>query len=383
MSDAPTRILVIEDDLTAQLVLKKMLEEQGYDVATASDGVEGLAQAKQFQPALIICDWMMPRMDGLDVCRQVKADTTLSTIFFILLTARGAVEDRVKGLDTGADEFLTKPVELTELRARVKAGLRLNRVYQALQDQKQMLEVELSEAAEYVKSLLPIPMSGSVRIDSRFVPSRQLGGDCFDYYWLDPDYLAIYLLDVSGHGLGAALPSISVLNLLRSQSMDGVNFYQPNHVLRALNEAFQMDDQNDKYFTIWYGVYNQAKRQLIYSSAGHPPALLLTGSADQETAVQRLKTVSLPIGMMPDTKFVNQRCDIGGGSSLYVFSDGVYEIMQPDGDVWGLDNFVEMLATHRPAINSQGLNYVLDYIKTLSPNESLDDDLSLLMVNFD
>jgi len=383
MSDAPTRILVIEDDYTTQLVIRRMLEEQGYDVATANDGIEGVAQAKQFQPALIICDWMMPRMDGLDVCRQVKGDPNLSTIFFILLTARGAVEDRVIGLDTGADEFLTKPVELSELRARVKAGLRLNQVYQALQDQKRILEVELMEAAEYVRSLLPEPMSGTVHIDSRFVPSRQLGGDCFDYYWLDPDYLAIYLLDVSGHGLGAALPSISVLNLLRSQSMDGVNFYQPNHVLRALNEAFQMDDQNDKYFTIWYGVYNQAKRQLIYSSAGHPPALLISGAKAQDVEIQRLKTVSLPIGMMPDTKFVNQRCDIDVDSTLYVFSDGIYEIMQPNGEVWGLDCFVDMLVANRADISAQGLNYVLNYIRTLSPNDSLDDDLSLLMVNFD
>jgi len=383
MPDSPTRILIIEDDQTAQLVLKQMLERQGYDVATASDGVEGLKQAKEFQPALIICDWIMPRLDGLEVCRQIKADPALSTVFFILLTARGAVEDRVQGLETGADEFLTKPVELVELQARVKAGLRLNRVYQALQDQKHILEVELMEAAEYVRSLLPIPMQGSVNIDARFVPSRQLGGDCFDYYWLDPDYLAIYLLDVSGHGLGAALPSISVLNLLRSQSMDGVNFYQPNHVLRALNEAFQMDDQHDKYFTIWYGVYNQAKRQLVYSSAGHPPALLLKNATDDKAEVQRLKTVSLPIGMMPDTKFVNQRCEIEIDSTLYVFSDGIYEIMQPDGDIWGLDGFVEMLAANRTTIQNQGLDYVLNYIKTLSPNESLDDDLSLLMVNFD
>lgn len=388
MADAPTpeapiRILVIEDDLTAQLVLKKMLEDQGYEVATANDGVDGVALARQFHPALIICDWMMPRMDGLEVCHQVKADSELSTIFFILLTARGAVEDRVQGLDTGADEFLTKPVDLVELRARVKAGLRLNRVYQALQDQKQILEVELMEAAEYVRSLLPSPMTGSVHIDSRFIPSRQLGGDCFDYYWLDPDYLAIYLLDVSGHGLGAALPSISVLNLLRSQALDGVNFYQPNHVLRALNEAFQMDDQHDKYFTIWYGVYNQAKHQLIYSSAGHPPALLVGQSTEAENSVQRLKTVSLPVGMMPDTKYVNQRCDIEPGSTLYVFSDGIYEIMQPNGEVWGLDAFVDMLAQERPKISTQGLNYILDYVRMISPNEILDDDLSVLMVRFD
>ncbi len=383
MPDAPTRILIIEDDLTAQLVLKRTLEEQGYEVATANDGVTGLEETLRFRPALIICDWIMPHADGLDVCQKVKANPDLSTIFFILLTARGGVEDRVRGLDSGADEFLTKPVEPSELKARVKAGLRLNRVYQALQEQKRILETELMEAAEYVKSLLPSPMTGEIQIDSRFIPSRQLGGDCFDYYWLDPDYLAIYLLDVSGHGLGAALPSISVLNLLRSQSMDGVNFYQPNHVLRALNEAFQMDDQNDKYFTIWYGVYNRIKRQLVYSSAGHPPALLIAGSLEAEAQVKRLKTVSLPIGMMPDTKFVNQRCEIDLASTLYIFSDGIYEIMLPHGDIWGLDGFVDLLSRDRQMIASDGLNCILDYLKTLTPNESLEDDLSLLRIRFD
>lgn len=383
MSEIPTKILLIEDDLTTQRVLQRMLEDEGYEVATANDGVEGLEQAVRFHPAMIICDWIMPRLDGLEVCRRVKADPELATIFFVLLTARGGVEDRVQGLDSGADEFLTKPIDLSELRARVKAGLRLNRVYQALQDQKQMLETELMEAAEYVRSLLPSPLDESVHIDSRFIPSRQLGGDCFDYYWLDPDYLAIYLLDVSGHGLGAALPSISVLNLLRSQQIDGVNFYQPNHVLRALNETFQMDDQNDKYFTIWYGVYNQAKRQLIYSSAGHPPALLVTGAANAPKQVRRLKTASLPIGMMPDTKFVNQRCDIDDYSSLYVFSDGVYEIMQPDGEIWGLDGFVELLSRSPKQGHHQGLTEILDYVKALSPSESFEDDLSLLKVQFD
>jgi len=377
------KILVVEDDRTTQLVLRQMLEKQGYEVATANDGVEGMELAHNFRPALIICDWIMPRLDGLEVCRQIKADAELSTIYFILLTARGAVEDRVQGLDSGADEFLAKPIDLSELRARVRAGLRLNRVYQALQDQKKMLESELTEAAEYVRSLLPSPLTGSVQINSRFIPSRQLGGDCFDYYWLDPDYLAIYLLDVSGHGLGAALPSISVLNLLRSQSMDGVNFYQPNHVLKALNETFQMDDQNDKYFTIWYGVYNQARRQLIYSSAGHPPALLISKTSPSQTAeVQQLKTVSLPIGMMPDTKFVNQRCDINISSTLYVFSDGVYEILKPDGEIWGLEGLMDLVRNHQDRITLQGLTYILNYIKTVTPNDAFEDDVSLLQIDF-
>ncbi len=376
------KVLVIDDDPITQTVLKKLLAAQGYEVIIAGNGVEGINAAKNHQPAVIICDWMMPHMDGLEFCRHVKADPDLAIAYIILLTSRVAIEDRVIGLDSGADDFLCKPVEHDELKARVRAGLRLHEVNQDLQAQKRMLEAELSEAAEYVRSLLPPPMKEGIKIDSRFIPSRQLGGDCFDYYWLDPDYLAIYLLDVSGHGLGAALPSISVLNMLRSQSMDGVNFYQPNHVLSALNESFQMDNQNDKFFTIWYGVYSQVKRQLIYSSAGHPPAVLLTDGTPGSMQPKHLKTSSMPIGMLPDTRFVNQRCDITPSSTLYIFSDGVYEVLLPDDTVWGLEAFVKLLTEDQELIDKQGLDYIVKMITAINPRDSLEDDFSLLRVKF-
>lgn len=373
-----SQILVIDDDPTVRLVLKRALEGQGYSVALASQGEEGIAQAKKLHPALIICDWMMPIMDGLEVCRQVKANPTLSTTFFILLTARGAVEDRVKGLDTGADDFLSKPIEMNELKARVRAGLRLHQLSQDLQIQKQLLEAELSEAADYMRSLLPSSVSGDITIDAEFIPSRQLGGDCFDYYWLDPDYLMIYLLDVSGHGLGAALPSVSVLNLLRSQSLPNVNFYRPDAVLKALNEAFQMNNQNEKYFTLWYGVYSREKRLLTYASAGHPPAVLISRSTTA-TDIKYLKTPNLPIGMLSDVSFKSDRCEVPEGSLLYIFSDGVYEIQQANGEVWGLDAFVDLLADQE---TSSGLNKVIHLIQSLNTQDTFNDDLSLLRIDF-
>lgn len=378
-----SKVLIIDDDLAVRVLLHRALEAQGYEVSAAKDGLEGMVMAKNIHPALIICDWVMPQLDGLEVCRQIKADPELATIFFILLTSYANVEDCIRGLDTGADDFLSKPIELLELQARVRAGLRLQKVNQDLQAQKRMLEKEFAEAADYVRSLLPPPMQESLTIDSRFIPSRHLGGDCFDYYWLDPDYLAIYLLDVSGHGLGAALPSIAVLNILRSQSMDGVNFYQPNHVLRALNEAFQMDNQNDKYFTIWYGVYNRIKRQLIYSSAGHPPAILIHQTATGDIEAKQLRTSGFPVGMLPDSRFINQRCDIKELSTLYIFSDGVYEIMQADGQIWGLDAFINVLQSRREAIAAKGLDHVVDYVNTLNIKGVFEDDLSILRIQFD
>lgn len=376
------QILTIDDDPAIQLLLKRTLLSEGYELTVASNGEEGLTQARKLNPALVICDWIMPRMNGLEVCRQVKATPELSTTFFILLTSLGSVEDRVKGLDAGADDFLCKPIDMIELKARVRAGLRLHQLNRDLKHQKQLLEAELAEAAEYVCSILPAPMTEApVTIDSRFIPSRQLGGDGFDYYWIDRDHLAIYLLDVAGHGLRAALPSLSVMNLLKSQALPKINYYQPSDVLRGLNETFQMTHRNDKYFTIWYGVYNRVKRQLIYASAGHPPAVLLENSA-LLPQVQRLKTPGLPIGMFPDAEFLDAECEVEKNSTLYIFSDGIYEINQGDGTIWGLDNFIQLLTDYRGHRGSNNLDGVLRSVQALNPKDYFDDDLSLLQINF-
>ena len=376
------KILIIEDDPLFRLVLTKALKNQGYDVTVATNGEEGLIQTKEIQPALILCDWMMPRMDGLEVCRRVKADPELATTFFVLLTAREGVEDRVQGLDNGADDFLSKPIEVNELRAKVRAGLRLHQLNQDLQTAKQKLESELAEAAEYVRSLLPSPLTGQVRIDARFIPSQQLGGDCFDYYWLNDDELAIYVVDAAGHGVGAALLSVSVQNLLRSQSLSGVNFSQPDRVLAALNDAFQMENQGDKYFTIWYGVYNRINRQLVYASAGHPPAILLSPNPDISQPVQTLKTAGLPVGMFSEVSYTCDQCMIESHSTLYIFSDGAYEIHQPDGDLWGLESFTDLLASYK-STNTSHLDMVLEHIQNVRVKDSLEDDLSLLQIDFD
>lgn len=374
------KILVIDDDIAIQELLKRALQKQGYEVTVASNGEDGFQQAQNLQPALIICDWIMPRLTGIEVCSRVKANSELSTTFFILLTSLGTVQDRVKGLDAGADDFISKPIEMSELTARVRAGLRLHQLSQDLQTQKQLLEAELAEAADYVRSLLPEPLMEPVKVESQFIPSRKLGGDCFDYYWLDDNYLAVYLLDVAGHGLRAALPSVSVLNLLRSKTIPNIDYHQPSDVLRALNNTYQMTYQNDKYFTIWYGVYNRSENQLVYASAGHPPAVLILGNG-QPSQVNKLKTPGMPIGMFPDVTYVDNSCVVEKLSSLYIFSDGVYEIPQPGGEIWGMDNFINLILEYHK-YGYFHLDKILNYVQDLNCGNPFSDDFSLLKVIF-
>jgi len=117
-----SQILIIDDDPTIRLTLSRALKKQGYEVAVATNGAEGLKAAQELHPSLIICDWMMPMMDGLEVCRNVKAIASLANAYFILLTSKDDSDDLVQGLENGADDFLTKPPKIDELKARVRAG---------------------------------------------------------------------------------------------------------------------------------------------------------------------------------------------------------------------------------------------------------------------
>ncbi len=374
------KILVIDDDPAIRIFLKKALSDQGYQISLASDGEEGLALAKKLVPAMIICDWLMPKMNGLEVCRQIKSTAKFASTFFILLTSLDSISDRVKGLDAGSDDFLCKPIEIFELQARVRAGLRLYKLHYDLQKQKQILEEELAEAAEYVVSILPEPLKNErITIDTRFIPSRQLGGDSFDYYWLDEYNLAFYLLDVCGHGLRSALPSLSVINLLRNQLLSGVNYYQPSEVLTRLNDTFQVNDRQDKYLTMWYGVYNTRHRTLVYSNAGHPPAILFSNPEKNE--LEKLKNDGFPVGIFANVNYQDTSCNITANSYLYVFSDGIYEVKQKDGKISGLDNFLNLLQNYRKKNNSN-LDELINKIKQEHNLLLFEDDLSIMEIKF-
>ena len=372
------QILIIEDDILLRKILKNMLQIQNYQVIEASNGYEGLSKIQLHSPSLILCDWELPGIDGLTVCREVKSDPNFSNIYFILLTARSSTQYQVQGLDSGADDFLTKPIDIEELSARIRAGLRVHYALKEQQRLTKVLEADISEAADYLESLMPPPMLGEIEIQSQFLPSRQLGGDCFDYRWLDRDWIVMYLLDVSGHGLGSALLSVSVQNILRNQVLPNVNFYQPGLVLTALNETFSFEDSG-RYFTIWYGVFDRQRRSLFYASAGHPPAILFSKN-NSNSNPKRLGIPSVPIGIMPETRYTSQCCKIDLDSTLYLFSDGVYEIEKSDESMWSLDDWVSFLSDHYS--DSLTPEQLVQKVQELITTKEFDDDCSLLKIQF-
>lgn len=385
------KILVIEDTLMLRRLLKKSLQVQGCEVVEAEDGESGLRQAQMVHPTLIISDLHLPGINGIEVCRQVKANPTTASTFFVLMAADDSPEKQELAIAAGADAFLAKPLKVEDLGARLQAWIRLQGLkglrqsHQAYQAERQMvqtlqqqrLETELQEAASYVRSLLPKPCSTPIAVDFQFLPSKYLGGDCFDYYWLNADQFVIYLLDVSGHGLGAALFSVSVQSVLRSQSLPQVCFDQPDQVLSALNSRFQADETNVRYFTIWYGVYRLSTQELVYASAGHPPALLR--SVNSTTPVQYLKARGKPVGLLPETQFKNSYHTINEASVLYLFSDGIYEFSLGSGKTWKIEEFIQ-LVMDSPDQTPMSTEQIIQKVRTKIGSGKFEDDCSLIRV---
>ena len=249
-----------------------------------------------------------------------------------------------------------------------------------LKHQHIILQSELNQASKYVRSLLPSPLTDKIEIEQYFLPCIQLGGDIFDYYWLDDNNLVVYLLDVAGHGVRPALLSVSIHNMLRSQSLYNTNFYEPWTVLTELNRVFQMDEKGNDYFTMWYGVYNRKNRELVYACAAHPPAILLS-SRSSKTTPEKLATENIAIGMLPQFDFEQKFVYVEPDSTLYIFSDGVYEIPQADGTVWEFDAFVDTVnQCHQQYDNS--LEQIVEYVRQINGNNTLDDDFSLIQLTF-
>jgi phosphoserine phosphatase RsbU/P len=387
------KILVIEDTLMLRRLLKTSLHLQGFDVVEAEDGESGLSLAEQVRPTLIMADLHLPGMNGIDLCRKIKGNPAIASTFFILITADNSPEKRELAQEAGADAFLSKPLKVEELGTRLQSWIRLHglkgwmqsrqefraeqEMAQALRFQQRILEAELQEAASYVRSLLPKPCDAPIAVDFQFLPSKYLGGDCFDYYWLNEDQFVVYLLDVSGHGLGSALFSVSVQSVLRSQSLPNVQFDQPDQVLNALNNRFQADNDNVRYFTMWYGVYCVSTRQLVYASAGHPPALLR--SVNAETPVQYLKAPGKPVGLLPESRFKNSYHTVSEPSVLYLFSDGVYEFSLADGKTWKIEEFIQLAVGNLDSV-AMSAEQIIHKVRAKIDGGEFEDDCSLVRV---
>lgn len=383
-------VMVAGDNPTVSLLLSVTLSKWGYQTVRAADGRDALAQLMDQEVGILISDYDMPGLDGIELCREIRGRKWPSYIYVLLCTAKDNKDDLIRALEAGADDFISKPIDFAELRVRIRAAQRVIDLQYELELQNRelrkaylKLDRDLRAAARLQQNLLPQKALAcpELGMDWLFLPSLYLAGDMFNFMQLDENHIGIYQLDVSGHGIPAALMSITLSRvltresggLLKRESTEAAKRIRPpSEVVSQLNQRFQSDD--DGYFTLLYGIFNRFTRNFCFCQAGHPsPILLRSGEAARSVG-----SGGFPVGMMPSMNWEEESITLEPGDRLVLYSDGVTEAKSAAGQQFSEERLRNSLSGGSPS----GLHGMLDRlhndVRAWGGKDEYADDISVL-----
>lgn len=411
-------VLVVDDDPTIRLFLSSVLRSWEYQVIEAADGREAQEILRDRPVPWVLCDWNMTELTGVQLCRWLRNNPSNSYTYFILLTGRNDKESLIEGMEAGADDFLVKPIDTQELRVRMRAGERVLLLQQQLAERNRLLEQinkelqvqydnlcrdvesasriyanlcqDIEAAAKLQQSLLPAPAAiGSFRSEWLFVPAAQLAGDMFGYYALDDRHLGFFQIDVSGHGIPAALFSFSVSQSL-TPAKDGYGFLKrplskppfytltsPATVARELNRHFASTEDTGIYFTLAYGLLDQESGEATLVQAGHPyPLHWHCGTGHTE----RIGSGGYVVGMLPGLEYETVSFTVDPGDRLFLYSDGIVECSNPEGELYGLERLEVFIGEHGQRAVAELISHLRNELQAWRGGSQFDDDISLLVI---
>ncbi len=363
-------VLLVDDSALQRRILAACLVRWGYTVSEAETGQQALELCRSHPPDIVLSDWMMPGMDGLELCRRFRALPRASYGYFILLTSKTEKDAVTRGLDCGADDFLTKPVNTAELRARMQAGERILSMERELTEKNRLLgetvtqvqrlldaiDSDLIEARKLQQSLVRERFRdlGAAQVSLLLHPSGHVGGDLVGVFPIDAGTVGLYAIDVSGHGISSALMTARLAgylsatdpehNIALTRSDGRLVPVPPADVVAHLNALVLNDMQTDQYLTLLLAVVDLDKGIATICQAGHPGPRVI----DAGGGVRELGDGGLPVGLFDDAGFHAFAVRLQPGDRLLLMSDGVTELPDRDGILLqdrGLDDLLTGLAT--------------------------------------
>lgn len=389
-------ILIVDDAPLDRAILAAMLRKHHYRVLEATNGQEGIHQALLQQPALIILDILLPDMDGYAVGAYLKAQAQTHDIPLIFLSAVHDTTSKTQCFALGGADYITKPFQSNEVLARVQHQIALQHVAQGLLtanqrlvEQQRRLDEDLQAAAHIQQSLIVPEHLKLERIHMawRYLPCQQLGGDIFHVYRLDEDHLGLFMLDVCGHGIAAAMVAVSVFQrltpdpggLLKQRQLTAP-YYRltpPAEVLYRLDEAYPME-RYEKYCTLTYMVLNWRQGWLTYSSAAHPPPLLV----HRDGQVTPLRAGGSMIGLGVIAPFEEETVTLQAGDRLFLYTDGLVEGMDRHHESFGMSRLLSAIKVGQALSLQTACDQLMDQFFAHIDRQSPQDDVSLLALEY-
>ncbi|MCC6303627.1 MAG: SpoIIE family protein phosphatase [Rhodobacteraceae bacterium] len=399
-------VLVVDDSRLQRRILATSLRRWGYGVLEAASGEEALALAARAPVDLVVSDWMMEGMTGLAFCRAFRDLPRESYGYFILLTSKSEADEIALGLDAGADDFLTKPVDAGELRARLVAGERILAMQRELKEQNRLLAATLAElrgvyaaldrdlveARKLQQSLVRERHRrfGNAALSLLLQPSGQVSGDLVGYLPLGRDRLAFFSVDVAGHGVASAMMAARLAGMLSSATPEGsvaLAFgadpapapWPPEKVAERLNRHLLEVVQVEQYLTCVYAEADLGSGGLALVQAGHPSPILIRADG----GLERLGEGGLPVGLFPAARFERVETRLAPGDRLLVLSDGWSECHAPDGRLLGEEGLEALIRRHADRRGPAFLDHLLWEIARHAVSDHFEDDVSAILYEFD
>lgn len=391
------RILIAEDDYDSRRLLCRTLETWGHEVVATEDGAQAWNVLQHEPIDFVVSDWMMPELDGLELCRRIREARFDRYIYFILLTAKNNKKELVAGMEAGADDFVVKPFNKGELRVRIRAGERILKLQRDLKLRNQKLREayasirkDLEAAARVQKSLLPdaSSMVRGIKFDWLFIPCTFVAGDIFSFFPVNENFLGFYHLDVAGHGIPAAMLSVTLSKMLSQTSLKESflkkpiaeePYYQvlsPAQVIHDLNQRFQTEEDAMQYFTMVYGIIDATQTRMKLSQAGHPSPILVR----QNEEIVLVGEGGFPVGMLPDMSYEETEIEFRPGDRLFVYSDGITECTNSQREQFSEKRLIEHLETYRNRPLQELLQALKSRLYAWRGRQDFEDDVSILAI---
>lgn len=331
-------ILVIDDDRASRRMLARALDEVGYTCRESSGGVEALEMLHAEVPALLLLDFHMPQLNGAQVLSRLRADgnPAIAQLPAIMLTGDGGEESEVLCLEAGANDFVTKPINLPVLRARIDTQLRLQSLRRQLQRQndeleawRENLERDLAAARLTQQSLIPQkpPHLPGWEVAAVYRPVIQVGGDIYGWLRMSDRRTLFWIADATGHGAAAALLTTLAKLLFHHGSVEHA---EPAKIMEAVNNDFRSIFGARSFMTAMCVALDPESGQASLVGAGHPPLLV----ARRGTAAELVQSTAPPLGLLEHSQFAETAIELRPGDGFLLYTDGLYGASKEESERW-------------------------------------------------
>ena len=369
------RVLIV-DDVPANVEILVEALKGDYKLAVAIDGERALRAVEKEPPDLVLLDIMMPGIDGYEVCRRLRAAEATRELPIMFLSAIEDVESKARGFELGANDYLTKPFEILEVKARVRSLLKAKAYADAV---REAFEREMGVAREIQQGLLPADLDActagtGLEVSAKMEPARHVGGDFYEVLRVGDERLAVVVGDVMGKGVPASLFMAVTMTLLRSLVRERL---PPEEILRRLNDELVVQNPRRLFVTVACLVVDLPSGRVAGANAGHNPLVLVPAAGPPRQVFRSSGTV---IGLLPGRAYAGESLDLGRGDALVLFTDGVGEAENAADEQLGDQRVLACLAGCAGRSARETVDALYGAVRDFAAGTLQNDDITIVAV---